>query len=95
MSYILPNGFASVIDKINVDISKIVISAGLGPAALAIYAIGSQNIPFSEYYKNVSFKCYFSRNGSKVKRKFESRFDSMAKSKCIIFFFDGPDIRNY
>jgi O-antigen/teichoic acid export membrane protein len=43
--YILPLGFAALITQLNTNISKVIISASLGAPALAIYAIGSQNIP--------------------------------------------------
>jgi O-antigen/teichoic acid export membrane protein len=43
--YILPLGFAALIMQLNTNLSKVIISANLGAAALAIYAIGSQNIP--------------------------------------------------
>lgn len=43
--YILPLGFAAMILQFNSNISSIIISANLGASALAIYAIGSQNIP--------------------------------------------------
>ena len=43
--YIIPAGIAGIILKFNGDISKVIISSNLGAGALAIYAIGSQNIP--------------------------------------------------
>jgi O-antigen/teichoic acid export membrane protein len=43
--YIIPLGFSVIIFNFNNDISKVIISANLGASALAIYAIGSQNIP--------------------------------------------------
>ncbi|RJQ87508.1 MAG: polysaccharide biosynthesis protein [Desulfobacteraceae bacterium] len=43
--YILPLGFAALITHLNTNLSKVIISANLGASALAIYAIGSQNIP--------------------------------------------------
>ncbi len=43
--YIIPLGLSIVIFNFDNDISKIIISANLGASALAIYAIGSQNIP--------------------------------------------------
>jgi O-antigen/teichoic acid export membrane protein len=43
--YILPLGFAAVIGQVNTNLSNVIISAKLGAAVLAIYAIGSQKIP--------------------------------------------------
>ncbi len=43
--YIIPLGLSIVIFNFDNDISKVIISANLGASALAIYAIGSQNIP--------------------------------------------------
>ncbi len=43
--YILPLGFASLIFQFNNQISNVIMSANLGAAALAIYAVGNQNIP--------------------------------------------------
>ncbi len=43
--YIVPLGLSTVILSFNNDISKIIISANLGAAALAVYAVGSQNLP--------------------------------------------------
>ena len=43
--YIIPLGLSVIIFNFNNDISKVIISANLGASALAIYAIGSQNIP--------------------------------------------------
>jgi len=43
--YIIPLGLSSIILKFNNDISKVIISSNLGAAALAMYAIGSQNLP--------------------------------------------------
>ena len=43
--YIVPLGLAGLLVDFNVDVSKIVISTNLGPAALALYAIGSQRVP--------------------------------------------------
>ena len=43
--YIVPLGLAGLLVDFNADVSKIVISTNLGPAALALYAIGSQRVP--------------------------------------------------
>ena len=44
--YIVPLGVSTVIVTFNSEISKLVISANLGVATLAIYAVASQNLPF-------------------------------------------------
>ncbi|HSP88809.1 MAG TPA: oligosaccharide flippase family protein [Ignavibacteriaceae bacterium] len=43
--YIVPLGLSSLILKFNTDISKVIISANLGAAALATYTVGAQNLP--------------------------------------------------
>jgi O-antigen/teichoic acid export membrane protein len=47
LHFIVPLGVASVMLYFNNDISKVIISSQLGPVALAMYAIGSKQIPIT------------------------------------------------
>ena len=51
----------------NVDVSKIVISANLGPAALALYAIGSQRVPLISIIQTSIADVIFPDMAEKVK----------------------------
>lgn len=68
LTYIVPLGIASIIFKFNSEISKVVITSYLGAGMLAIYAIGSQNLPILHIIRasvsNVIFPEMASKSGT-------------------------------
>ncbi len=47
LRFVVPLGSAAVILYFNNEISKVIVSSQLGPIALAMYAIGSRQVPFT------------------------------------------------
>ena len=90
LKYILPNGFASVITKVNNDISKVVISSSLGPAALAIYAVGSQNIPFLNIIRNAVSNVIFPEIAARTSTGPKKALNLWHKANLLYFFLMAP-----
>ncbi len=90
LNYILPLGFSSVINRINVDISKIVISSNLGPASLAIYAIGSQNLPFFNIVRNSVSNVIFPEMAVRIKDNPKEALKLWQKNNLMYFFLMVP-----
>ena len=90
LRYILPLGFSSVINRINVDISKIVISTNLGPAALAIYSIGSQNLPFFNIVRNSVSNVIFPEMAMKTNKSPRDALKLWQKNNVMYFFLMSP-----
>ncbi|MEO8400110.1 MAG: oligosaccharide flippase family protein [Ignavibacteriaceae bacterium] len=90
LNYILPNGFANVINKVNIDISKIFISVTLGPASLAIYAIGSQNIPFLNIIRNSVSNVIFPEIASQTNEDPKGALALWQKVNLLYLFLMAP-----
>ena len=88
--YILPLGFSSLINRINIDISKVVISINLGPASLAIYAIGSQNLPFFNIVRNSVSNVIFPEMAIKIKNHPIEALKLWQKNNVLYFFLMSP-----
>ena len=90
LKFIVPSGIAVMILKFNTDISKVIISSNLGPAALAIYAVGSQNIPLLNIIRNSVSNVIFPEMANKISRNPLTALNLWNKSNVLYLFLMAP-----
>ena len=88
--YIVPLGLAGLLVDFNVDISKIVISTNLGPAALALYAIGSQRVPLISIIQSSIADVIFPDMAEKVKDEPIKSLDLWKRANILYLFLLVP-----
>ena len=88
--YILPLGFAGLILQFNNNISNIIISANLGAAALAIYAVGSQNIPILNIVRQSVNNVIFPEMAQKSSKNPIDGLNLWNRSNVLYFFLMAP-----
>lgn len=90
LTYIIPLGLSIVIFHFNNDISKVIISANLGAAALAIYSIGSQNIPFLQIIRTSVTNVIFPEMAERTSKNPLDALVLWNKSNLLYFFLMVP-----
>lgn len=88
--YILPLGFSGLIMQLNSNVSKVIISANLGASALAIYAIGSQNIPILNIINQSVTYVIFPEMAQRTRQDPLLALKLWAKSNVLYFFLLAP-----
>jgi O-antigen/teichoic acid export membrane protein len=90
LSYALPLGFAALIIQLNTNVSKVIISANLGASALAIYAIGSQNIPILNIINQSVTYVIFPEMAQRMRKDPLLALKLWAQSNVLYFFLLVP-----
>ncbi len=90
LGYIVPSGLAGIILKFNNDISKIIISYNLGPAALAIYAVGSQNLPILGIIRSSVSSVIFPEMAGKTSKNPLQALNLWNKANILYLFLMAP-----
>ena len=88
--YILPLGFAAMILQFNSNISSIIISANLGASALAIYAIGSQNIPIINIVRQSVSNVIFPEMAQRTRKNPLEALQLWKKTNVLYLFLISP-----
>ena len=88
--YIVPLGLAGLLVGFNADVSKIVISTNLGPAALALYAIGSQRVPLIGIIQSSIADVIFPDMAEKVKEEPLKALDLWKRANILYLFLLVP-----
>jgi len=88
--YIVPLGLAGLLVDFNADVSKIVISTNLGPAALALYAIGSQRVPLISIIQTSIADVIFPDMAEKVKDEPISALTLWKRANVLYLFLLVP-----
>jgi O-antigen/teichoic acid export membrane protein len=88
--YIIPMGLSIVIFNFNNDISKVIISANLGASALAVYSIGSQNIPFLQIIRTSVTNVIFPEMAERTSKNPLDALILWNKSNLLYFFLMVP-----
>ena len=88
--YLIPNGFAGVIVTLNNNISKVVIASSLGPAALAVYSVGSQNLPFLNIVRSSIYNVLFPEIAKKTDKDPEGALSLWHTSNILYIFLITP-----
>ena len=90
LNYILPLGFAALILQFNNNISNIIISSNLGAAALAIYAVGSQNIPLLNIIRQSVNNVIFPEMAQRTSKDPMDALNLWNRSNLLFLFLMAP-----
>ena len=88
--YIVPAGIAGIILRFNSDISKIIISSHLGAGALAIYAVGSQDVPLLNIVRSSVTNVIFPEMAQKTGKNPRGALLLWKKSNVLYLFLMIP-----
>jgi O-antigen/teichoic acid export membrane protein len=88
--YIVPLGLASLLVNFNHEVSKVVISANLGPGALALYAIGTQRVPLIGIIQSSIVDVIFPDMAEKVKEEPNEALNLWKRANILYLYMLVP-----